>query len=262
MASCPCTMCKWGCALGICAWRCLQHGMRLTTISVPVLLVAGVAAARIEVWLREGAHVGMSGAGASGLVWHGVLQGVCRAATMCSARWDSRSLRNVLLLLQTLACRQPSRAGAVRWRWRGREKHAAEWSCSQLSWGRCSWVLPSDLQPWNKTRCLEMLQCEGFGVTKERRECVCMLSAFMAPSTRLNSKFYLLRMGSVLNFVGTAGPLVLPLEGWHVRVIPLGAVGRWIWARSCVEHRVGEAHMPGCKHVCERDPGCLNNVKY
>lgn len=72
--------------MGICAWRCLQHGMRLTTVSLPVLLVAGVAAARIEVWLQEGAHVGMSGAGAAGLVWHGVLQGVCRAATMCSAR--------------------------------------------------------------------------------------------------------------------------------------------------------------------------------
>lgn len=100
-----------------------------------------------------------------------------------------------------------------------------EWSCSQLSRARCSWVLPSTLQPWNKKRCLEMLQCEGFGVTKERCECVCTLSAFTAPCTRLNSKFYLLGMGSALNFMGTAAPLVLPLEGWRVRVMLLGAVG-------------------------------------
>lgn len=55
----------------------------------------------------------MSAAGASGLVWHGVLQGLCHAATMCSARWDSCSLGNVPLLLQMLARCQPSRAGAV-----------------------------------------------------------------------------------------------------------------------------------------------------
>lgn len=57
-------------------------------------------------------------------------------------------------------------------------------------------------------------------------------------------------------------PRVPPLGGWWVRVMLLGAAGRWIWARNCVEHRVGEEHVPGCKHVCERDPGCLNNVKY
>lgn len=87
--------------------------MGLAAISVPVLSPAGAAAAGIEVSLGEGAHVGMSGAGAAGLVWHEVLQGVCRAATVCSARWDSRSLGNVWLLLQTLAGRQPSPAGAV-----------------------------------------------------------------------------------------------------------------------------------------------------
>lgn len=27
VASCPCTMCKWGHAMGICAQWCLQHGM-------------------------------------------------------------------------------------------------------------------------------------------------------------------------------------------------------------------------------------------
>lgn len=98
------------------------HGhlhMCLAAVSTPVLSPAGAAAAGIEVWLGKGAHVGMAGAGAAGLVWHGVLQGVCRAATMCSARWDWRSLGNVLLLLQMLARRQPSRAGAARWRWRG-----------------------------------------------------------------------------------------------------------------------------------------------
>lgn len=51
-------------------------------------------------------------------------------------------------------------------------------------------------------------------------------------------------------------------RGWRVRAMPLGSVGRWMRARSCAERRVGEAHMPGCKHVRQRDPGCLNNVKY
>lgn len=36
-------------------------------------------------------------------------------------------------------------------------------------------MLPSALQPCKKEVCLEMLQCEGFGVTKERCECVCCL---------------------------------------------------------------------------------------
>lgn len=91
---------------------------------------------------------------------------------------------------------------------------------------------------------------------------MCTLSAFAAACSRLNSTFYLLGMGSVLNCTGTAAPLVPLLEGWRVRVMPLGSVGRWMRARSCAEHGIGEAHMPGCKHVRERDPGCLNNVKY
>lgn len=136
-----------------------------------------------------------------------------------------------------------------------------ERSCSQRTQGRCPWVLPCALQPWNKKVCLETLQYEGFGVTEERCERVCTLGAFTAPCTRLNGKFYLLGTG-LMNFMGTAAALVLPLEGWRVGVMLPGAAGRWIWARSCAEHRVGEAHVPGCKHVCERDPGCLNNVKY
>lgn len=97
------------------------------------------------------------------------------------------------------------------------------WSCSQLTRGRCAL---DATQHWNdKKVCLEMLQCEGIGVTKERCEYVCMLSAFTAPRARLNGKFYLLGTGSALNFMGTAAPLVLPLEGWRVRVMPLGAVG-------------------------------------
>lgn len=50
--------------------------------------------------------------------------------------------------------------------------------------------------------CLEMLQCEGFGVTKERCECVCTLSAFTAPCVELNGKFYLVGTGSVLELHG------------------------------------------------------------
>lgn len=88
-------------------------------------------------------------------------------------------------------------------------------------------------------------------------------AAFTAPYVKLNGKFDLLGTGSALNFMGTAAPLVLQLEGWRGGgVMPPGPVGRWIWARSCAEPRVGEAHVPGCKHVRERDPGCLNNVKY
>lgn len=121
--------------MGTCMWQCLQRGMCLAAVSMPVLSPAGAPAAEIEVWLGEGAYVGTSGAGAAGLAWHGVLQGVCCAATMCSARWDLRSLGNVSLLLQTLARRQPSRARAAWRRWRGRGKHAVEWSCSQLTPG-------------------------------------------------------------------------------------------------------------------------------
>lgn len=106
-------MCEWGHAMSICAQWCLQDGMCLAVIPVLVFPPAGAAAAGIDVWLGEGAHVGTSVAGASGLVWHGVLQGLCHAAAMCSARWDSRSLGNVSLLLQMLAHCQTSCAGAV-----------------------------------------------------------------------------------------------------------------------------------------------------
>jgi len=82
------------------------------------------------------------------------------------------------------------------------------------------------------------------------------------PTQDKNGKFYLLGTGSALSFPSTAAPRALPLERWRARVTLLGAVGRWVGARSCAEHRAGEAHVPGCKHVCERDPGCLNNVKY
>lgn len=74
-----------------------------------------------------------------------------------------------------------------------------------------------------------MLQRGGCGVTKERHECERTLGAFAG----LNSKFYLLGMGSALNCMGTAAPLVpgtaaplvLLLAGWRVRVMPLGSVG-------------------------------------
>lgn len=82
-----------------------------------------------------------------------------------------------------------------------------------------------------------MLQRGGCGVTKERHECERTLGAFAG----LNSKFYLLGMGSALNCTGTAAPLVpctaaplvpgtaaplvLLLAGWRVRVMPLGSVG-------------------------------------
>lgn len=92
------------------------------------------------------------------------------------------------------------------------EAHAVQWSCSQLSQGRCSWVLQALSKPYKKQRCLETLQCEVFGVTKERCERVCALSAFPAPCTRLSGKFYLLAAGSALNFVGTAAALVLLLD--------------------------------------------------
>lgn len=90
-----------------------------------------------------------------------------------------------------------------------------------------------------------MLQRGCCGVTKERHECERTLGAFAG----LNSKFYLLGMGSALNCTGTAAPpvpctaappvpctaaplvpgtaapLVLLLAGWRVRVMPLGSVG-------------------------------------
>lgn len=226
-------------------------------ILMPVFLPAGAAAAGIDAWLGEGAHVGMSAARASGLVWHGVLQGLCHAATMCSARWDSCSLGNVLLLLQMLAHCQPSHTRAVTM-----TQPRQTWCGVELLTAKLGWVFlgSTQLSPALEKRCLEMLQCGGFGVTKERR--VCTLTASAAACSRLNSRFYLLGTGPVLNCTGTAAPLVLLLEGWRVRVTLLGSVGRWTRARSCAEHRVGEAHMPGCKHVRERDPGCLNNVKY
>lgn len=76
-----------------------------------------------------------SAAGASGLLWHGVLQGLCHAAAMCSARWDWCSLGNVSLLLQMLARCQPSPAGVVtvtrlRYIW-----HGVELLTAKLSWG-------------------------------------------------------------------------------------------------------------------------------
>lgn len=201
--------------------------------------------------------MGMSVARAFGLVWHGVLQGLCHAAAMCSARWDSPSLGNVSLLLQMLACCQPSPAGAVTVTRPRHILHGVELLTAKLSQ-----VLPSSLQLWSKKRCSEMLQRGGFGVTKDRRGCVCTLSAFAELCSGLNSGFYLLGVGSALNCRGIAAPLVPLLEGWRVWVTPLGSVGRWMWARSCAERRVGEAHMPACKHVRQRDPGCLNNVKY
>lgn len=179
MTSCPCTTCKWGHTMGMCAQWCLQHGMCLSVIPVLVFPPAGAAAAGIDVWLGEGAHVGMSAAGASGLVWHGVLQGLCHAAAMCSARWDSHSLGNVSLLLQMLACCQPSPAGAVTVTRPRHIRHGVE-----LLTAKRSWVLPCSLQLWSRKRCLEMLQRGGFGVTKERRGCLCVLSAFAAPCAR------------------------------------------------------------------------------
>lgn len=40
-------------------------------------------------------------------------------------------------------------------------------------------------------------------------------AAFTAPCVKLNGKFDLLGTGLVLNFMGTAAPLVLQLEGWR-----------------------------------------------
>lgn len=89
-----------------------------------------------------------------------------------------------------------------------------------------------------------MLQHEGFGVTKERCECVCALSAFQTPCTTLNSKFYPLGTGSALNFMGTAAALVLPLE--------VGVCGRCHW------DLLGDGSGPGAawsttlvKHICQ-----------
>lgn len=142
VASYPCPTCKWGHAMGICAQRCLQHGTCLAVIPVPVFPPAGAAAAAgIDVWLGEGAHVGTSVAGASRLVWHGVLQGLCHAATMCSARWDLRSLRNVWLLLQMLACCQPSRAGVVTVTW-----PRQTWRGVELLTAKPGWVLLGSTQ--------------------------------------------------------------------------------------------------------------------
>lgn len=119
--------------MGICAQWCLQHGTCLSMIPVPVFPPAGAAAAGIDVCLGEGAHVGMSAAGASGLLWHGVLQGLCRAAAMCSARWDSPSLGNVSLLLQMLARCQPSCAGPTVTRPR-QIRRGVELLTAKLSW--------------------------------------------------------------------------------------------------------------------------------
>lgn len=193
--------------MGICAPWCLQHGMCLAVIPMPVFPPAGAAAAGVDVWLGEGAHVGTSVARASRLVWHGVLQGLCHAAAMCSARWDSCSLGSVSLLLQMLACCQPSPAGTVTVT---RPRHLLRGV--ELLTAKLSWVLPSSLRLCNKKRCLEMLQCGGFGVTKERPECVHRLSAFAALRSGFSSRFYLPGTGSVLKCTGTAAPLVLLLE--------------------------------------------------
>lgn len=266
VASCPCTMWKWGHATCICACWCLQRGLCLAAISMLVLSPAGAAAAGIEVWLGEGLMWEMSGAGTARLVWPGMLQGVCRAATMCSARWDS--WKCVAPAPDTGSSpAQPCWSGAVEVAWPTTTCCGAELLTVKL--GGCCWVLTHHSAALEQEEVFGNApvwgfspSSEGFGVTKERCECACTLSAFTAPCTRSAAKFYLLGMGSVLNFTGTAAPLVLPLEGWRVRVMLLGAVGWWIRARSCAEHRVGETHMLGCKHVCERDPGCLNNVKY
>lgn len=198
--------------MGICTWRCLQRGLCLAAISMPVLSPAGAAAAGIKVWLEKGAHVGMSGARPAGLVWHGVLQGVCHVLCQIGLAFPRKCVASAPGT--GLSPAQPCRSGAA-------EVARPRQTCDGVELLTAN---PAPSSPGIKV-CLEMLQYEGFGVTKERCECVCTLGAFTAPCTRLNGKFYLLGTGSALNFMGTAAPLVLPLEGWHVWVMPLGAVG-------------------------------------
>lgn len=226
--------------MGICAQWCLQHGPCLSVIPVPPFPPAGAATAGIDVWLGEGAHVGMSAAGASGLVWHGVLQGLCHAAAMCSARWDLPSLGNVSLLLQMLACCQPSPAGAVTV---ARSRHIRRGV--ELLTAKLSWVLLSSLQPWSKKRCLEMLQRGGFGVTKERRGCVrTLLAPLQRLCSGLSGRFYLLGAGSALICHGHSSSPG-PAAG------EVGVCGRCRWDLSGDGCRPGAARSAASvRHIC------------
>lgn len=80
----------------------------------------------------------MSVAGTCRLAWHRVLEELYHAAATCSARWDSRSLGNVSLLLQMLAHCQPSPAGVVTVT---RPRHI--WCGVELLTAKLIWVLPS-----------------------------------------------------------------------------------------------------------------------
>lgn len=66
--------------MSICAQWCLQDGMCLAVIPVLVFPPAGAAAAGIDVWLGEGAHVGTSGRS----LWAGVAWGAPGPLPRCS----------------------------------------------------------------------------------------------------------------------------------------------------------------------------------